>query len=73
MDNQRSCVLNRYRDETQRRIFSRRGHLRRLIKETLLEEYITYLISMQCILITLRQDFRTTHDDYIFPKLGKNI
>ena len=36
IDNQRNGVLNRY---------SRRGHMKRVIKDTLLEIYITYLIS----------------------------
>ena len=37
IDNQRNGVLNRYRDENQHRISFRRGHMKRLIKETLLE------------------------------------
>ena len=56
----------------------RRGHMKRLIKETLLEWYITYLScsprkASEKKLITLRKDFRITHDDYIFPKIGKLI
>lgn len=34
-DNQRNGVLNRYRDENQHRISSWRGHMKKLIKETL--------------------------------------
>ena len=37
IDNQRNRVLNRYRDENQHRISFRRGHMKRLIKETPLE------------------------------------
>ena len=37
IDNQRNRVLNRYRDENQHRIPSRRGHMKKLIKETLLQ------------------------------------
>ena len=37
IDNQRNVVMTRYRDENQHRIPSRRGHIERLINETLLE------------------------------------
>ena len=79
IDNQRDGALNRYPDENQHRISFRRGHMKRLMKETLLERYFAYLISCnprkasKKNLITLRKDFRITNGDYIFPNLGKNV
>ena len=46
--------------------------MKRLIKETLLYP-AAHAKHPKKKLITLRKDFRITHDDYTFPKIGKLI